>query len=149
MRKTLLAIALVGILFSCSTTDEKIIEANNLVNEQLINALDGTKWVLKTCPPQEYLNMNGYSECNYFTELEFSGQSVYIQHNNENAPTLHHICYTEGTKMPLSIQACENPTWKSFFWWDITYLDNKNLRLDVENVSFHATYDEEFTFEKL
>jgi hypothetical protein len=151
MKKTLMALALLGMIFSCSTIDSDGPGSGAfLSNEQQITALDGSEWRQIACPSQEWIILNTYSLCNYFKALKFSGNSVYIQHNNSNPPTQHFICNYENTHIPLSVQACSNPTWKPFFWWDIVSFDNNKLIIDLIEIDRIGTMtNARFTFEKI
>jgi hypothetical protein len=150
MKKYFLSIALLGMLFSCSTTNEEIGFGGNLTAEEQVAELNGSEWKLKSCPNQEWIILNTYSLCNYFKEVKFAGNSIFIQHNNSNPPTQHFVCSYESNDIPLSIQACSNPTWKPYFWWDIVYYTNNELVIDLVEIDRIGTMtDARFTFEKM
>jgi hypothetical protein len=60
------------------------------------------------------------------------------------------VCSYESNDIPLSIQACSNPTWKPYFWWDIVYYTNNELVIDLVEIDRIGTMtDARFTFEKM
>jgi hypothetical protein len=148
MKNFILAFAFLGILFSCSTTDENGI-GNNASNSALLAALNGSRWTLTDCPENEWIMLNSNTLCNYFLNLRFDGNSVYIHPNNLSLPLEHHICFVEGRIFPVSIQACENGTWRPFFWWEVVYLDHQKLIVDLIEVDGVYAVNERFTFEKI
>ncbi len=148
-----MGLAFLGILFSCSTSNIDELgqgQGGFLSNEQQIAALDVTRWEQTACPNQEWIILNTYSLCNYFKGLEFEGNIVYIQHNNSNPPTQHNICNYESNEIPLSVQACSNPTWKPFFYWDIVSFNSNKLIIDLTEIDrIGAMTNARFTFEKI
>ena len=155
MRKSFLLMALVvGLFWSCDKTtgivEDNEITSNQLLDGDLLNALNNTKWEMVSCPPDRIINLNGYSECDYFMELEFIGRKVFIQHSNADLPpTPHHICSSSGTVLPISIQACTNSTWRPMFHINITKLTSTTLEFTLFDVGFIDGFQGKYKFRKV
>ncbi len=150
MTRLLILIFIAAMFCSCEKAENNLVKEMGLANEALMNTLNGSKWILSSCPSTHTINLNGYPECEYFLKLEFNNEGVSITHNSELAPTQHHICVTDGgTRFPLSVQSCSNTTWSPWFHWDITHYDGNTLKFNLQDLDFYDDYKEEFTFEKI
>lgn len=148
MKRFLTFFFALAILCSCEKSSD-FIEGGNLTGDALLTALNGSKWRLVDCPDENRVNLNGYTECDYFSILEFNNNQVFIEHIGNQVPTKHYICSTEGgAQFPLSVQACTNTTWSPFFYWEILSYTGNTLKLSLQNINFYTDYRGEFTFEK-
>lgn len=149
MKRFIMLFFVVAVFSACEKSGN-LIKDGLLTNESLISQLNGTKWQLKECPTTNFISLNGHGVCDYFLELEFIDNKVYIQHNNNQVPTPHHICMeNDNGKLPVSIQDCQNTTWRPWFHWKITSLSSTTLEFNLQDLNFYQNYSESFTFTKM
>ncbi len=152
----LMCILAIGMFCSCESIEaekeELIINqvepGETLLDAELLEALNGSKWVATSCPSERVVNFNGYSECDYFMSLEFVGSKLFIKHNSDAAATPHNLCSSEGTLFPVSIQACTNTTWSPWFYINITDVSATTLKFTVQDLDFYQDYFGDFTFRR-
>lgn len=145
---TRISLILLVALAACSE-EEAINKASSPLNSDIMIQLDQTQWKLHAGPPNPYLIINGFNETEYLDYLSFSATQVYMRHKGANYIMPHHICYTNGKLLTVSIQECANTTWRPLFEWDIVSLDGNIMTMDVMAPELSPNYRERFTFKRL
>ena len=135
---------LILVLSSCST--DEAIQSSSPTNSDIMLELADSKWSLVTCPSHTFLILNGYNECDYLDNLNFSDSKVDITHKGSTYITPHHICFVYNNKLVVSIQECTNTTWRSLFEWDIVSLNGNTMVIDVSAPNLAPSYNERFEY---
>jgi len=137
------------ILVSCSTGSEDALLPTDITTPEILVDLSDSEWFLVGCPDIEYLSINTFSECQYLEWLNFEDNKVGIRHTNNSIITPHHICFVNGKTLVVSIQDCENTTWKSLFEWDIKTMNSNTLIMDVRAPNIAPGYKQQFEYVKV
>lgn len=149
MKTQIISLSIVLLLFlvSCSKDEEGQLTSISSSTE-LLEELHGSNWKLTGCPDHTYLSINGNDECEYMGFLNFVNSQVYIQNSVTNYLIPHYICFATSNSLTVSIQACENTTWKSLFEWNVISFTDTKLVLDVKVPNIDPGYKQRFTFTK-
>lgn len=130
--KLALLLALALLMISCSTgIQEDAVSPNVPKGDALQQFLAQTDWSLNSCPGNTFINLNGMNECQYLEQLYFTNFGVAIRHLGQQSITHHHVCSIDGTEMTVSIQDCNNTTWKPLFKWQILEIEGSDLIMNV------------------
>jgi hypothetical protein len=138
---TPLLLAVICMISSC-TVQEAIEIAPDPVK------LENTSWVLSDCPGDSYLFINGYTDCEYLSNLDFKGGTVFITNLGSTTQTPHYICSVDGSKLSISIMDCSMPSARTTFEWTLVQLDQHSMVIDIEVPNIMSDYHEQFTFSR-
>jgi hypothetical protein len=145
----LLCASIATLLFaSCSTQDDAV-RPTDTSNPEILQDLSHSEWRLIDCPENEFLSINGQSECKYLSHLHFQDSKVFITRQGSNMSIMHHICLASGNRLIVSLQECSNTTWRSLFEWNVVSLNSNAMVIDVAAPNLAPGYRERFTYEKV
>lgn len=129
---------------SCSTIEEEPIRFSPDAF-----SLEGTKWALMDCPTSPYLIINGQTDCEYLSTLEFRDGMVYIKYKDSSAEVPHHICFMNGSRLTVSLQSCSSSSWRPMFEWNVIALAGENMVVDVEVPAIISDYHATFNYKRI